>query len=572
MKIEICDNVRMMAALDKVTEGKYFDALCLFARVDSYESMLNQIGCLCHLRDTGYAVELYRRFLARFYFTHNCYQDVRKISSQAVELLAFFDSALKSDDFDENKLSADETLLGNFEGFDDSAYEDFLEEYEELSQESYFCDVKSTEYFFRIVKRMQDESEKGNLKKTQSLVSELLDFDSSDPSVLEGQMLLCLAEHDYEKGAEFAEKFATLQEYDTYRGIAVAVGLLSWSNKHKETLNKMLARLIDFADEISDDELMEYVEIAESCFESGELTGKLTEILFSRYKYVGCEALRVCARIFCNMGWKKQARNAILALLNAVPWDSYAAAMLIFIDSDIGTKLDKCFSNLNLVRHMDVPTQLAVIAEYQLIRRMEEGMKTDTDCIFYTDDYKLLHCIANVCKTHVYRGNSEKFLNEATILSTLLFSFEPQNKIEFFDFAKQQLCSFMPEAPVQKDILFRLIKLGYRDKLLVSASKSYYTLELDKLTVTDDAFLDAFSLCAALRKVDTRRLQRSYAKIEATVELNRELEYGDVHKLAYCLLAVSYKDFVQSSVADYFGDGEDSLYLEYLQRSADNLH
>ena len=258
-----------------------------------------------------------------------------------------------------------------------------------------------------------------------------------------------------------------------------------------------------------------------------------------------------------------------MTLLNALPWDSYATALLKYIDSNVEVKLDKAFSSVNLLRHLDVPSQLAVIAEYQLIQRMERQMSCDEPSILYADDYRLLHCIANVCKTHVYRGNSDKFVNEATVLSTILLSFEPHDVSEFFDFAKQQLCSFMPEVPVQKDVLLRLIKLGYRDKLLVSANRSYYPLDLSHLTVVDEFFLDALSLCAVLRKVDVRRLQRNYAKIKATVDISELREsgagwYNVVHQLAYCLLAISYKDFVESSVAEYFGEGEDELYRAYL--------
>ena len=567
MTIELNDNVRMTAALGLVAEGKYFDALCLFARVDSYESMLNQIDCLCHLRNNGYAVELYRRFLAKYYFTHNCYRDLNKVSSQTVDTLGFFDSELNSDVFDENKISADEKLLGNFEtAEEDFDEEEFYDEFDEPLIDNGFCDVHSSEYFFRLIQRIQDESEKGNLKKSRELIAELMEFDSDDEAVLEGQMLLCLAERNYERGAEFADRFAALEQAESYRGIAVAIGLLSNSDKHKNTLEKMLARLIEISDEIPDSDLIEYVEIAESRLDNNELTVKLAELLYARHKYVGCDALRSCARVFCNMGLKKQARDATLTLLNAVPWDSYAAVLLRFIDSDVNAKLDKPFSNLSLLRHLDVPTQLGVIAEYHLIRRMESMI--DENCVLHTDDYRLLHCIANVCKTHVYRGNSEKFVNDATVLATILFAFEPQNDAEFYDFAEQQLCSFMPEAPVQKDILLRLLKLGYRDKLLITANQSYYPLNLSQLTVADELFLDAFSLCAVLQKVDARRLQRNYLKVKEIMNLDPVLPEGDLrfgmaHKLAYCLLAVSYKDFTKSSVADYFSDGEDELYRDY---------
>lgn len=571
MTIQLTDNVRMLAALDKVKEGKFFDALCLFARVDSYESILNQIGCLCHMGDTGYAVELYRRLLADYYLTHNCYCDLGKMSGQAVGLLGHFDSALDTDEFDENKVSADEQLLGDFEGafgFDD---EDFFDEYEEIEEE-HFCDVTSAEYFFRLVKWLDAEAEGGRREKTDRLVEQLLEFDSDEDSVLEAQMLLCLADRNYEKGAQYAERFAKLNCTYNYRAIAVAVGLLSITNKHEETLRTMLERLLNNANDIGDNDLMEYLEIAEGSFGSDELTGKLAEILYIRYKDIGCAALRSCARIFCNMGWKKLAREAVLTLQSAVPWDSYAEVLRMFVDSDIDAKLDKSFSNLDLMRHIDVPTQLAVIAEFELVQRMENGMSTGEECILTTRDYKLLDCITNVCKTHVYRGNSEKFVNEATVLSTLLFNFKPQSKQEFFDFAKRQLCSFMPEAPVQKDILLRLINLGYKGKLLISADRGYYPLDLSRLGKCDDVFLNAFCLCAALRRVDVRRLQRCYAKIKATVglSLNSDFEYDTVHKLAYCLLAVSYKDFVESTVAEYFGEGEDQMYLDFIASLTSN--
>ena len=564
MIIQLNDNTRMLSALDKVSEGKYFDALCLFARVDSYESMLNQIACLCRLNDTGYAIELYRIFLSKYYFTHNCYRDLATTSEQAVEMLSLFDSALQGDQFDESKLSADTNLLGDYREFSEFDDEEYFDEYEEESTQNGFCDVRSTEYFFRLIQRLHDESEKGNVKLSQDVIEELLAFTSKDESVLEGQMLLCLAEHDYDRGAEFAEKFAAIDDSDNYRATAVAVGLLSWSGKHKRLLQKLLARLIKYADALSDNELMEYVEAAENFIENGELTGRLAEVLFSRYKEVGCEALRMCTRVFCNLGWKKQAREAVLTLTNAVPWDAYAHVLLKFIDSGIEVKLDKSFNNFNVARHIDMPTQLSVIAQYQLVQRLERGVKFGEECVLYTDDYPCLHFIANVCKTYVYRGNSDKFASEATTLASLLFSFTPDDKAEFYDFAKRQLCSFMPEPPVQRDILLKLIKVGYRGKLLVTARKGYYALDVTKLATTDETFLEAFCLCAALRKVDTRRLQRAYDKIKAVVAMDDE-NMRNAHQLAYCLLALSYKDFVESSVADYFGEEENALYLEYLK-------
>ena len=154
------------------------------------------------------------------------------------------------------------------------------------------------------------------------------------------------------------------------------------------------------------------------------------------------------------------------------------------------------------------------------------------------------------------------------MLATLLTTFVPQNNDEFYDFAKFQLSSFMPEIPVQKDILYSLIRNGYRDKLLITVGKTYYPLDLNKLTVTDEIFLEAFSLAAALRKVETKKLERTYLKIKKALGAEEltgsEFSYERVHSLAYCLLAVSYKDFVESQLANYFNEAEHALYLQYL--------
>ena len=102
----------------------------------------------------------------------------------------------------------------------------------------------------------------------------------------------------------------------------------------------------------------------------------------------------------------------------------------------------------------------------------------------------------------------------------------------------------------------------------MSVGKGYYPLDLSKLTVTDEIFLNAFSLCATLRKVETKKLERNYLKIKKVLGeaqlLDGEFSYARVHSLAYCLLATSYKDFAESQLANYFSESEQALYQQYL--------
>ena len=261
MTIEINDNVRMAAALDQVAKGNFFEALCLFARVDTYESMLNRIGCLCHLFDSGYSLETYRRFLAKYYFTHNCLHDLGKLGDFVVNTLGYKDGdrEIDTESFDEKKISADEGLIGDYEPSIDFDYDSFLSNFEEPDDEPIrgFCDVRSTEFFFRMIERIHGESDKGNLKKVDEIMAELLTFDSEDEAVLEGQMLICLAERDYERGAQFAEKLVDLKYLTSYRAITIAVGLLSHNDQRKDALEKALKQFYKFADDINDGDLLD---------------------------------------------------------------------------------------------------------------------------------------------------------------------------------------------------------------------------------------------------------------------------------------------------------------------------
>ena len=552
-----------------VAEGKYFNALCLFARVDSYESMLNQIGCLVSLHDNGYAVELYFRLIAKYFTTHNCYHDLSLLGSKVTDLLGFFDKQLKIDEYKYGYISADATLLANYDDYNDYFdEEDFFEDYEEYSAPMGWCDVRSTEYFFRRVRQIQEATESGQFKKSHEIATELIEFESSDEAVLEAQMLLCLAERKFDEGVKFAEKLASLERIESYRATAIAVGLLSSRQDSKDSLEKLMTHLVDNASSIEGGDLLEYMELAEGTFDNAQLLTKLAELIFTRYEELGCESLKACSRVFCNMGLKKTARNATLKLINALPWDSYAPVLLRYIDSSINAKLDNASANLTLLRHVDVPTQLGVIAQFLLIQRMEESANNGGDCLLYASDYALLDCIIKVCKTHIYRGNSDKFVNDMSVLSTLLTTFTPQNVEEFYDFAKQQLCCFSPSAPINKDILLRLIQLGCREPIVVSAYRSRSILDLSHLRIENETFLEAFSLCAVLKNVDTRRLQHHYDRIRAAVDLDKfqsncTSQHEFVQKLAYCLLAVTYKSFAKSSLAEYFGEGEDELYLQY---------
>ena len=568
MKIDLSDKVIMSAALDKVNEGEFFDALCLFARVDSYESMLNQIGCLCQLRDIGYAIDTYRKVLARFCYTHNVYSDVRSLGDATEMVMAYFGNELKGElsQEDAGKYSADESLLGEYSlDFDDEFFYDDVDYLADTLENwqgahSKFYDVKSPDYFRVLRMQMERAYVEGNLLKGKELQRQYMSIDTNDEETLEAQLYVALTQQLWDEGVRSALRVANLDDVG-YRAMGAAVQILARVEGYNEVCEKLLGKLSRYGEEISDGDMMEYVRIAAAKLGYGELTLKLNDVLFSHYKDAGCEALSLCAKVYFNCRKYHEAREAVLTLLRAVPTDSAAVTLLTYINNGMTLKLDDVSGYNSLAQHYDVPTQLSVVAQYALLRQLEQN-----DYRLAAEYYPYIDCLSKLCVSAVIKGNGEKFLDGAMVLSAILSSVTPQDKESFIDVIRMQLCKALPEPTVNKEFLKKLISLGYGDKVLVALSRGFYTLNLSGLTLlTDNIFVEALTLCATLRRVDAKRLEKSYKQLKSVC--GEQLHSGDadnVRQVAYCLLAMSYKHFTESNESAYFGEEERALYLTFI--------
>ena len=569
MKINLDDKVILSAALDKASDGEYFDALCLFARVNSYESMLNQLGCLCALRDVGYAHELYRNLLSKYYFTHNCKSDVCKLGD-ATELLSSDFGRNATIQPDPSKICADENMLAFYPmGLDDFVDEDDFDSLAEAleytvqeTQKSVFYDVKSPEFYLNLCQRMERAYFEGNLSKGRELQRQFMDIETDDAGTVEMQLFLCLTQQQWERGVPYALRYATFPDA-TARGMGACAQILSRAgDEHKEVLEQLLTKLSDYGEEISDVAMMDYVQIAASSLGYGEVTLKLTNILYGHYKDAGCSALCLCARTFFNCGEYGLARDAILKLIRAVPWDGVAAVYLTYINKRLPVALDGIATSNSLARHFDIPTQLSVIAQYALLKDMEQN-----NLVLDSSSYPLIKCMFKLCLGCILKGDVDKFFSEAQTLDAILNNFIPKDNNEFFDCAKQCLAGIISEPSLNKGFVRKLIELGYRDRLFVSTSSGYYALNLSRLTVTDQAFVSAFGICATLRKVEVRKLENAYRQLKKTLNCDVDNDDDMLRQLAYAMLALSYKRFGQSSESTYFSDDEHALYMKFLQQT-----
>ena len=570
MNIQLSDNVIFQAALVKVNEGEYFDALCLFARVEGYESMLNQIGCLCALRDIGYANELYRNLLAGFYFTHNCYADIRKLGDSAENVTSYFYNDKANPDPDPNKISADEDLLGFYPieyddlfDFDDvDLIHDALElEVTEARRKSTFYDVKTPNFYRNLFQRMERAYFGGNLHEGKELQRQFLDIDTDDAETLELQLFLCFTQQLWDRGVPFALRYARLANVTT-RGIGMSAEILCRASEpHTDIVEQLFNLLAECADELADRVLMEYIQLASTHLGYGEVTLKLTQILYTRYKYAGCSALLLCARTFFNCGDSVSARDAILTLLRAAPWDGVASAYLIYFNHNVKVALDNVAITNSIVRHFDVPHQLSVIAQYLLLKDMDENK-----LVLDNTSYPLIKCMFKLCLGCIIKGDADSFYSEAQALSTVLTSFTPANAQDFWVVAKQCMASVFTEPALNKDFLRILIQQGCKDNIYVSTNRGCYALDLSQLRVFDNAFVAALSICASLRKVGVRTLERAYKQLQQVVGGQFDSDNDTVRQLAYALLAIGYKHFAESDESAYFSDDEHALYQQYMEK------
>ena len=571
MKISITGNNTMSAALSKVQKGEFFDALCLFARVDSYESMLNQIGCLCQLRDIGYACELYRKLLARYCFTHNCFTDVRKLGEATELFMMYFGNEPKGDLALElpDRLSANEDLLGFYPvdlGEDDFDYfTEFAEaivdsRLEPPSKKSVFYDVKSPDYFTSLRRRMEQAYIEGNVTKGRALQNEYLDIDTDDMPTLEMQLFLCYTQQLWERGMPFAEKVSSSKQ-STLRAMCFATHIFAHAGKqYQPQLIALFSRLIPFGEEITDTEMADYVQLAAANLGYGDITKKLADILYSHYKDAGCSSLRLCSRVYFNCGEVALARDATLTLLRATPWDSYAKTLLYYINKGISATLDTPTGLNGLARHFEVPSQLAVMAQYALFKTAEQG-----DNLLDAHSYHFLDYLCKSCNSRILLGEMDRFVKEITALSALMSTLVPTDRRQFEYFVKEHLCMALPEPSITKDFLAKLLVIGYKDKVLISCSQSFYSLDLSRIKLTDDStFVSVLAICATLRKVDAKRIERNYKMLKDEILVDNNVAPALIRPIAYCVLAISYKNFTESRESEYFSDEEKRLYNELL--------
>lgn len=575
MKITINDKSIFTAALHLAEDGEYFEALTMFNRVDSYESMLNQIGCLSELGDFGYAVELFGRILARYGLTHNCYADLCLLG-KSTEMVASCVSVTLEKNFterDDKRASAQADLLANYGRFGDDDMDDldalddeadippaFEPSYESLreSQEkkSRFFDIKSPDYANGVRYEMEKAFFNGDFAKGMELQKLFMTLDTDDAATLELQMVFSFASKNWDDAVKFADKLASNPNASGH-GLVVAIDVLYRADK-LTSVPQALSRVVELTDDLRDDDLMNMLTVAANTVGYGEIALALCDALYSHSLDVGCAALRLCARVYFNCGERELAREAVLLLLRAVPWDSIGKLMLDYFESGF-LPLDNPRGSQNVERHYDVPQQLAAMARNRL-----QGASKD---VLREEDYVCLDCLFKDYTGCVVKNDMDGVVRRAEALEVLINSLTPADMDSYVKFVKEQFCDFLSDTAVNNNYLYKLLTLGYRERIVINNMRRFYILDLSKVNSTDDRFLRVLGLCGTVRRVDFRKMAKAYKTLVETLGLTAD-ELSKTRQVAYAMLAATYNTFAGSADSRYFAEGDDEMYSRYLAELA----
>lgn len=570
MSIKFDDNSIFAAALEKANGEEYMQALKLFCKTDGYESTVNQIGCLCALNEIFYAADLYRELKSRYFATHNCYFDVSSLQVTQSMLMFAESSKLPRSEVngDDAKIYADPAKLAVF--FDDGEERASTPDFD-FAGDSYlfdseppqkgFYDVKSPEYLDSLRAQIELAFLDGEFSLAKKLSKNYLEIETTHAPTLEAQIALCLYYQKYAKGVTFALSLAELPaDACTPAGVAGAIEILlrEYKKKYAPVLEKLLRTALEFGGRMQVYDLDDYVSVSYNYLKDKELSYRFADVLYKSERK-GLESLKKCACAFYNAGRKDKAKEAILDLRSYVPFDFYANALLEYINGDSGEgELDICD---RLFSHYSLPQAVTMRFQYQLLDSLQ-----DNSASIGAGELDKLSALISYGKTQMLENNMRDYYLTSSFVRTFLDNAEIADKESFINFALKQLAYMMPDQVLNEGILIKLLKTGYRQKVMTAVGDIYYYLDLSKITVTDAGFYSAFAVCALLRSVDAEKIQQAYLTLTSVLQRIPESGINESRKTAYALLCITYKNFAQSGYADSFHSDERTLYAEFLSK------
>lgn len=589
MKIELTDSTKLHSAISLADKRRFYDALCIFAQVETYESMLNRIACLCEIDDVPFAIDLYRQAKRKYGAEYAVSKDVRELGGSAEAVLDFCEASRQHAASTEGARRADKALLVEHDpDFDDdfSAPDlNYLADddnfYDPYYASNKIFDIKSEDYFDFLRVNMERCFVEGDEAQAQKYAKRLLAVETDHLPTLEAQISLVLYLEKYKSGVAFAERLASV-EGGSHAAVGGAIEILMRVNpkKHLAALDKLLQKALKM-DDVTLFDLEDYVYIASDMLHDYQMANSFAEMLYADFRFASLEALKMCACAFYNVGKIAEAKNAAISLLRVAPDDIFARILCDFLQYETereqnaanadgqNVKIPFEFSS-RLIRHYFMPTKLTVYSQSRLIALFEVKTRNKQAESIVLDDKALLYLAVAIasCKSLMITNRRNDYYDMATFIRAVLYTYPPENSESFFAFAKEQLFAVMSDQCINEYLVARLIALGFAEDVYISLPNNrYYVLDLRNVCAegcgADEMFCYAFGVCSTLFEIkDTQVYIDAYREITQKVPCDPSDPMA-VHKIAYAMLCSCKRGFEKSEEAEFFQNDEKKLYDDF---------
>lgn len=583
MNILIDNSTKLRLAIDLANKRKFYDAICIFAQMDNYESNVNCIVCWCHLVPFSFvAADLYAR-TKQLYPERSIYSDVSAywpLTNQLLKVCECGSSVY------EGPVKADPSLLINRETVlsEDVVSEQdgaMLDDLSLIDDPRYspnnIYDVNSEEYFTFLRLSVRRCQLVGDEKKMKEYAKRLWKVKTKHMPTLEAQIEYSLYYGRYKKGLVYAKRAAKCENV-SFLALKGAIEIYSYTERTDDEVLSVLLHKISKYTLYDPNDLRDYCYFASEFVHDEQLTYEFALQLFNHCEPT-IEVLHVCACAFYNHGDVDRAKNAAYMSFRAAPTDILSVALFRYISENATSEhrlhLDippravyyvknqgywlnavRLFSVLQFVddcTHFFVPKPLLDKAKFNL-----KVMLAKQNRVLEVDRFNDLALVIRHLRMSTC-GISADYDETVSLIDEVL-SVRPADAEMFVAFAKIQLGIPVTNVFLQSALIFALLRCNCKETIYVALPDTNSCLNLGAVK-HEKQFNKAISVCAALVPLEQpSKYHDTYLRMKNVLDLKKYNHY----QLAFALLSECEKDFGKQYGHEFFSDEMHALHLDYL--------
>ena len=568
MKVSI-EEASLNTALQLAKEGKYREALSLFATVESYESLLNQIGCACCLKDNTHACELFNKALGAYGTIHNCYKDVASLGNSTKIVCSYFGGYTKQlADAIVCKQSVKRKLVGkyNVESLweDDEFSLDVLEELmsEKPQVQTGIFDVNSPEYFDSLITTWSNQFFVEGGEKLNQTEETILQIDTNYMPLMALQVAICKYRRDWEKGEKFVEKFADMPNCTT-EAIADAIQLIVWQdpdNVRTDLLQKLLQKIVWLSSEVTEFALAEFIYYASTVVGDNQLASQLADKLYARCEQSQLGYVHLCAYAFYNNGELDRAKQAAKILTSTYPDFSLGKLLLNYLNNPypiVGDKL--AIPHVEAIRYT-VPRQF-YMHFVESVRSRREADKL----VLKSEDLPYVMALSIYASQLLDDGELTDFLQVMQAIDYVITYSVIDDVVEFICFARQFVANSVVYSGAKEYVISRLLYVNYKEDFIVALDDDYYLFDAHNYKWVDMLHLKALSFCAIFTTISVEQFNELYAELASVVKMEYTNKEDTVMKCAFAVLLMSGMELPEGVLRTIESRDNKEFYNAYLQ-------